>query len=148
MSIRRTAGFTLLHMLVVMPLLGVFLLVATQVFNHAVALTKEARLKEERTAHFDHALRQLRRDVWGAIELTAGSPQRVEMTTAGGERITWTAPDAGEAMHRTVNDAAARRFGFPTTASFRVDGPTLVLVTDEGEAVLISQVLLAKEETR
>lgn len=57
-------GFTLMHMMVAIPLLAVFMLIGSKLFISNNQLLKEAGHSEERLIHTDHALGLLREDVW------------------------------------------------------------------------------------
>jgi hypothetical protein len=82
-------------MLVVLGLLGVFAVVATRLIHTTLGLYREAGRVEDEAQWVDAAVRQLRRDVWSAGEVTLQGTQAVTVSTGGTGAVEWRVDPQG-----------------------------------------------------
>jgi hypothetical protein len=137
----------LVELMVVLGLLAVVGLIATQIF--VVNLRTSSKLAEEHQEQmqFDQATNQLRRDVWNASSLTLQGPQELQIGFPDGQTITW---HAGKLLDRTFKSEARRWDAIKTNITFELHGPIVTLVVEPtqseagGKIVLVSQAVLLK----
>lgn len=82
-------GWSLIEIVGVLSLLGVFAVLASGLFAGVARVERDSRTSQTLSTQFDHMLHRLRRDVWSATALAAPDAQRLLITT-GGETVTWT----------------------------------------------------------
>jgi hypothetical protein len=82
-------------LMVVLVLLGVFALVAVRLTSTALRVHGEAGRVQTEARLSDAALGQLRRDVWGAREVTLAGTQSVRIDADGGPQVVWGVDAAG-----------------------------------------------------
>ena len=153
----RHAGFSLIEFLVIISLLGTFMLVASQVFNQSMFLSRQARQGEEAVGQVQYAMRLLRADVWNASTIHTPADDRLVLDESGAHAVTWTIyePDIDDPMEPPVMlvrsarsaDGALdeRELVLPESMVFEVNQAGVVVRMADQEALLVSQMLLAKE---
>jgi prepilin-type N-terminal cleavage/methylation domain-containing protein len=150
-------GYTLIELMVVLSLLGTFAVTASSVFVQSVVLSRDAQRGQKAVGQIQFALRQLRADVWGATAIVVPIAGSFLLRQGDGAVITWTtyAQDDGAADDESVILIRAleqanpttrqREFTLPMPMQVTANRVGLVVRLDEDEALMVSQVLLAKE---
>ena len=87
---RQSAAFSLMEMVGAISLLAVFLLAAGRLVLQTQTIHSEAASMEWAVSRMDHALRQLRDDVWHAAELESSDQSMLSLTDGRGRLIHWT----------------------------------------------------------
>jgi prepilin-type N-terminal cleavage/methylation domain-containing protein len=145
----RARAFTILEMLVVLMLLGVFMLVSGRLFVLTFDTTRQSEKAQAQTSRFDGMVRALRADVWSSREikavdgrLTISSPQRTITWSIAADHTVMRSEDIGG----KVREARWPELGAGLTFSCR--GASVVLgvagrAEEKDEMVLVSQMQLA-----
>ena len=131
---RRAArpGFTMIAMLVVLAILGVFAVVATHLMQTTMRLYREAGSAEAHARLLGSAARQLRADAWSARRVTVAGARSVILDRGDGRSAEWQVDDAGNVL-RTPRGAAdaidppARWPDIGRRISFAWDGTSLLV---------------------
>ena len=89
----------LIEMMVTIGLLAVVAAIAAPLVGKSIRLTADAETRHNRIVSTEAMVRQLRRDVWGASQVTA-IDGGVELRRGNDEIIAWTA--SGNDVYRTV----------------------------------------------
>ena len=130
---RRRAGFTLAHVLIALPLLGLFAVVSTQLLRATWRASSEMRIAAESAARLDGALHRLRADAWGASELSAEGAAAT-IRTPDGATVVWRTDPVGGTLTRVLTpdkdrpaSAASQTVwkGLPPGIALAADGPAL-----------------------
>lgn len=125
-------AFTLIHMVVIMPMIGIFLFIASHVFITNNTLVKQSVSYEERLTRADLALNQLRTDAWLSTSaklsddgLTLNTPTKT---------ITWRLDEPTGDLERAADDSpqSTRRYE-GVSADALMHTPHGVVVTLAGE---------------
>jgi type II secretory pathway pseudopilin PulG len=131
---RRTPSnrraFTLLELLGMLALLGVFMLISGQLFLMTTKLDRSSREQADQIARADNLLRLLRRDVWSATAMQTGE-SGLQLTTSPGQTIEWNFDSQGT-LTRT---AGSQSINWKAMPSFRFDvhGPLVTVVVAAGK---------------
>ncbi|MEX0653313.1 MAG: hypothetical protein WD534_10310 [Phycisphaeraceae bacterium] len=150
---RRCHGVTMIDMLALMALLGVFMLMTGHLFTQAMTITRDGARYEQDVTQIDALVRHLRQDVWQASQLDAVDEQRLALTLGESTRVTWritreTSEMDEPATHivREITDGAdaAEPTRFVVRAPVRVAaaGPGVRLYVGEQSVTLVNQVRL------
>jgi hypothetical protein len=97
-----------MEMVIVVLLLGVFLLIFSQLFIVTFRAKSEAEKRDALLHRIDAAIGSLRADVWATRSMHADGPQ-VDLLSPDGAPITWRAASDGT-LSRTAGAAPARRW--------------------------------------
>ena len=127
----RHRAFTLMHMLVVFPLLSIFLIIGSKLFISNTQLLKQSAVAQERLTRTDSAVHHLRLDTWHSVVVTMG-PNRLVLQQAEA-KITWQILPGG-ALQRTVNDReeASKHFADIKASIFKKHSlAVLIVINDE-----------------
>lgn len=130
----RQRGMTLMHMLVAMPLIAVFLVIASKLFITNNTMLKVSVADQERLGRTDIAVHQLRRDAWTADQATV-EDDRLSLRH-GPATTLWRLEDDGM-LTRTAPEAdehanPVRRYeGLGTVTFERVPGGVVLILDDE-----------------
>ncbi len=142
----RRRAFTLIELLAAMILLAVFALIAGRLFQATFRLAQTSTQTQEAMATFDVAVATMRRDVWSAQSVRAeGNALMI------GESVAWKI--SGNDLSRVEADRTSH-WPIPSNATFRADGPAIVLAVPEsktaqaGDVRMISQMQLLNELTK
>ncbi|MDQ3440400.1 MAG: hypothetical protein M3478_08645 [Planctomycetota bacterium] len=147
---RRRRGVMLLEMLITIGVIAIFLVVAGKLFTTTLRLTHASQSAAKDIAIFESCVAALRRDVWGAAEMTAPAEGGVLIKRGDGASVTWSAEGDGALVRRGVDETSAevaRRWpGMAAKVSLHPDAAGLVVraAGDDDELRLISQVLVAR----
>ena len=117
-------GFTLMHMMVALPLLAVFLLIGSKLFISNNQLLKEAGRSEERLIHTDHALSLLREDVWRSTGVQANDQTLILQQED--QTIRWTFDQEGSLLRVSPSGETSHRFRNIGAAGFEREGLAVV----------------------
>jgi type II secretory pathway pseudopilin PulG len=144
---RAALGFTISELLIAIGILGIFGLVATQVFYSSFRVSRTTAEKQDAAGSFDSAVSVLRSDVWTAPEIAAPDPGTAKLG-----KVTWTIKDT--TLTRDTGDGARpRTWPMPKGTSFAADGASLVLrvpaATGErgGDVRMVSEPLVLQRLT-
>lgn len=138
-------GVMLLEMLITIGLLAIFLVLAGKLFATTLRLTHAWSAAAREVAAYESCVAALRRDVWGAVDVTApagGGGMRI--TRGEGTPITWSAEQDG-ALVRQEGAAVQRWPGLGAKVALHPDPDGMRLRAGEDELRLTSQVLLARK---
>jgi len=126
----KSRGFTLIEVLSVVLLLGVFTLISSQVFIACLRVPVDTARTGAAVTRFDAAVHLLGRDVWGGSALRVVDPHTVVIDRSNAPAITWRLEDGGTLV-RSMPDGlplSVRRWpGMPASLSFKVEAAVLVL---------------------
>lgn len=149
----RHRGFTLAAMLIVLGLLGVFGLIATEVSRSSLQASRLAQESQTRAIRFDGLIAQLRQDAWNARSISV-TPAAATLEQGGGGQVTWHWPDAQTLVRRFVPPAGPPSqqtwANLEAKLTFQARGPALRIAVQDGPMnrqdtlVLPSQILLAQ----
>jgi len=89
---RQARGYSLLEMVVLISLMGVFLILGSELWRAATVTTRNAKQVESEGLRLDMVLDRLRRDVWAATHVHADAG-RCQLHLSDGRRITWRVAD-------------------------------------------------------
>lgn len=97
----RHSGFTLIEMIVLTTLAGVFMLLASQAFMQTKRVMVQTQVSGQQASRWDGVVRHLRRDAWrcSAIDQDA-SRGDIVLSQPDGRAITWTWPDNDQPIRR------------------------------------------------
>lgn len=109
MSSKRTErGYTLLEMVVLISLLGVFLLVGSELWRVTTLTTRNARQVETDAVRIEMVLDRLRRDAWSAQRVESHADGcRLQM--ADGREIEWRVTDGVQLVRSVRAEGAAEQ---------------------------------------
>jgi hypothetical protein len=150
---RWVSGYTITEVVGAVLMLGVFLLISTQIFHSGVKLAHDAQVRSSEIARLEGVTATMRADVWDAQEMTSKDGSEVVIRQAGDQQVTWRIESGS--VRRTLslkeNAPQERRWqGVGTKLSFAIEGPVLIF-RDSGappgsvnERRLVSQVRLAE----
>ncbi|MEX2388336.1 MAG: hypothetical protein WD534_10675 [Phycisphaeraceae bacterium] len=152
-SIRHCRGATLIDMLALMALLGVFMLMTGHLFTQAMTLTRDGARYEHDVTQIDALVRHLRQDVWQASAFDAVDEHALELTLDEPTRITWRitreTSEMGERATHIVREVAggadaAEPMRLKVRAPVRVEaeGAGVRLHVGEQAVTLVSQARL------
>ena len=114
-------AFTIAELLFAIGILGIFGLLATQVFYGSFRVSRATAQQQDAAGSFDSAVSVLRSDVWTAPEIAAPDPATVKLG-----KVTWTIKD--DTLTRDAgDDSRPRTWPMPKGTSFAADGAALVL---------------------
>jgi type II secretory pathway pseudopilin PulG len=134
-------GFVLLAMLLVLVLLGIFGLVASEVFLSSMKWIQRSEASQTQAARFESLVRRLRADAWGAAEVQVVSASEVKLGN-----IVWKIIPDGSLNRSSSKDGAQHWPPLNAALAFASAPRGLALrVSEKGnqeELVLPSQVLL------
>lgn len=122
---RHPSAFALIELLAVVLLLAGFAVIFADVFSVTILAQRSAVRSEELSNQFDSAMATLRRDVWNARTFR-GSPDSLELTLAGDQRIVWSQTSAG-ALTRSAPGEPDRTWRNAPPVRFTFRGPVLTL---------------------
>jgi type II secretory pathway pseudopilin PulG len=131
------AGFTLLHVVIALPLLMIFLILGSKLFITNQGMLSAAAQAEEQLNRTDAALHTLRSDVWTASSATL-SPTALSLDGVSGS-TRWSIDDAGT-LTRTdpSSDVLPIVFNGVAAQSFEAQpGVIIVRLADETYVVPI-----------
>ncbi len=141
----RRQGMSLIELMVVLVLMGMFAALANPVLRWSIR-TLATPPPTAAATRLDNAIGAMRRDVWGAAALAAPSAHELTVTALDGHSITWHV-GPGNVLRRDDHpwdvafpdgslavDGAAVRLTFPAGSNFRGGGITLA-----SEAMLIGR---------
>ena len=149
---RRRHGMMLVEMLITIGVIALFLVLAGKLFTTTLRLTHASQRVAKDVALIDSCVAALRRDAWGAAEMTAIAGGGVRITQGDGAIFLWSADHDGALVRRTEGTSASdsRRWpGLGTTVTLQPDagggggGGVLTVRAGEVELRLLSQVALA-----
>lgn len=136
----RTAGFSLIEVVLVLTLLTIFAGVATKLFVGSFVIKKDALHAGQSIAQNDATIRRLRTDVWGASAIRSDGPDQATIEMHDGSGVRWelhvtTIDDETQAhLIRTEIRDGVETPGDPLWAplgiGFEADGPGLLLTTE------------------
>lgn len=142
---RPRRGFLLVEMLIAIGMIGIFIIVSGKLFSTTLRLTHASQAATAGAATFESSARALRRDVWGAAEITVLPGGGVIIRQGDGASISWRAEDDGALVRRdeAAHPSVQRWPEMGTKVTLQPDRAGLVVRTGEGEMLLVSQVLLS-----
>jgi type II secretory pathway pseudopilin PulG len=118
---RAALGFTISELLIAIGILGIFGLVATQLFYSSFRVSHATAAQQDAAGSFDSAVSVLRSDVWTAPEIAAPDARTAKLG-----KVTWTIKET--TLTRDTGDGARpRTWPMPKGTSFAADGAALVL---------------------
>ncbi|MEM6259496.1 MAG: hypothetical protein AAGI37_14525 [Planctomycetota bacterium] len=123
-------GFTLMHMLVALPLLSVFLFIGSKLFITNNQLFREADNAEQRLIHTEQALKMLYTDIW----LSAGlqlKDNRLTVKQSGGD-IRWEIDRSGGLTRIGLNGKTRHNFNGIGTTAIEIRNNAVSLVLRQG----------------
>ena len=88
-ALQHARGFSLLDMLVVIALLGVFAMIANGLFMGTFRVVGESKETMKQMSRFDEAVRLLNEDVQSAASITVEHPGRVVLVITGINQVVW-----------------------------------------------------------
>jgi type II secretory pathway component PulJ len=105
---RRTAGFMLVNMLIVIALMGAFAVVADRVFRLSLQTSSKVAREQEESIRLEQAINTLRADVWGARTLETAGTSGLRITDGGGRAVRWETQNDGEVVRSQGEDPPQR----------------------------------------
>jgi len=135
-------GYTLIHMVMALSLLGVFVLISSRLFVGTLETTQQAQRQHRRVFLSERVAHQLRRDAWRAQSIAAAAPTKVTLQTPR-QRITWQTLE-DKALRRTVvthgtSRKDKQRFDLKADLRFESDGPLLRVRSSDQTVSMLSQ---------
>lgn len=122
---RPRQGFTLMHMMVAIPLLATFLYIGSKLFITNNQLLAEAERADNRAIQTDYALGLLRKDVWLSTSMQVDE-QRLTINQDD-TQVQWVVDEQGS-LTRTAGTGQARQtFADVEAARFDVRYSALVV---------------------
>ncbi len=142
----RPRGFLLVEMLITIGMIGIFIVVSGKLFATTLRLTHASHVAAGGVATFESSVRTLRRDVWGAAEITALPKGGMLIRQGDGASIIWTAEDDGALVRRDEALPPARRRwpGLGAKLTLHPHSGGLVVRAGDEEMLLVSQMLVAQ----
>ena len=137
---RRSGGFMLVQMLIVLGLMGAFVVVADRVYRLSITTSVKAAREQEDLIRLEQAMSALRADVWHATKLETPDP-----TTLRIGDVTWDSLDGGELL-RTQGDE--QREWSELGLKFERQGSLVVVRRGGAEVALLRQAPTIKEGVR
>lgn len=133
---RRAHGFTLLQMVIVLPLLGVFMVAGSQLFIINNTLMKETTAAQERLGRADAAVHRLRLDVMTLSNHPVDGDRALLFEVPGVGEVYWRVDDNGDLTRSVVSgeqaDTPQRRYTELGTVRFdRAAGSVVLWIGDE-----------------
>lgn len=95
----RNLGAALMELMVVLILLGVFMVISGQVFNSILHVTAESHDAPRPDREQESLIKQLRGDVWGAMEARVPNEGSLVLRYAGDKTVIWERSE-GERFRR------------------------------------------------
>lgn len=144
---KRSGGFTLLEIIVVIGLVAVVGLVSTQVFVATLRVWKTSAREQATQSRFDLAVGQLRRDVWSASAIESPNPASLEIQNPAG-LIHWTADPQHGLRRSSDRPEDLRQWPELGRMKFKAEGPMLNIRLEPtheeagGQMVLVSQSMM------
>ena len=94
-------GLMLVEMLIVIGILAAFILVAGKLFTTTLRMTQTSHESSADVAAYESFARVIRRDAWGAAEVSALPQGGIAIKRGDGVVINWLADDGGAVVRRT-----------------------------------------------
>ncbi len=141
----RQRAFSLIELVILLALLGVFMLVGSRLFAHSMGLSRDAAAHERTVARVDHLLRELRRDVWSARSIDIDEDQTVRLEQPGDGSVRWSVQTTDDGATVQRNDERAITIPAPLTFEAVDGGDALRVTIGRQPAVLVSQQRLMTE---
>ena len=141
------AGFSLLEMLITIGLVAIFIVLAGKLFTTTLRLTRTSNDAARTVSAYEASVAALRRDAWGATEVTAlpeGGGVRVARGDA--EAVTWSSDGEG-ALVRREGQSVQRWPEVGAKLTLHPDDAGVLVRGDEDELRLASEVLLLRKGT-
>ena len=138
-------AFVIWEMMMVIGLLSVVGLMASQLFRAASNASLNAAVQQEKEMRFEQMLRQLRSDVWTASSFKLLNDRSIQLQTSDSHTIEWSVDGS---ISRKGLPAEQRQWdAIGAQLHFQTRGPSLILEVDAkdqppGELVLVSQHVL------
>jgi len=142
----RPGAYSLIELVMVLGLMGVFGLVAAHLWADTFALYSQYGIAQKRVCAYESALRQMRIDTWSASAIQLSDAGQAQLALPGRRSVTWRIDKTG-ALLREVNSAAAGHWDdVAGKLRFGRDGPCLLLMESGEDPALAtrlpSQVLI------
>lgn len=102
MTVARHRGFTLLHVLVAMPLIVVFMVFGTRLFLSNTKMLQQTADDRERLARTDMVLHRLRLDAWLSLQVTVDGRRLI--LEQPNDRVTWQIDEQGGLTRSVAGD--------------------------------------------
>lgn len=144
---RRRTGYSLIEMVVVIMLLGVFMVMASRLFMQCFSINNEAIRAGDAIVQTERIVHLLRADVWGASSLQCDDRDEVMIEMSDGSTVRWalgvtTDDDQTQTeLTRTVNQDGHVETGNPmpldAPLAFHTDGHDLYLTSQTDTLRLI-----------
>lgn len=135
----RTAGYSLMELMLVLTLLTIFAGIANKLFVGSFFIKSDALHASQSIAQNDATISRLRTDVWGASAIRSDAPDQATIQMHDGSGVQWklhvTTIDDETQTHliRTEIRDGVETPGDPLWAppdiGFGADGPDLLLTT-------------------
>ncbi|MFI5377859.1 MAG: prepilin-type N-terminal cleavage/methylation domain-containing protein [Tepidisphaerales bacterium] len=146
---RHRHGFTLLSLLIALVLLGVFALVAGEVFNNTMRAVRTSADIHNQLNSFEGLLARLREDAWAARSVQVENPQTAVLVDSAAQKIVWSIAGTGE-FTRTAGADVCRwnKFDVPLVFAAHPSGLLLQQGTRADESIILQSQFLAMERSR
>lgn len=151
----RTAGYSLIEMVLVLTLLAVFAGVANKLFMSSLIVKRDARHAGDDLVRTDCLIRLIRSDMWGASAIHSESPDRVTIEWPDGSAVLWElSATAFEDKAETLiirteliegEEMPGNPLFAPPDLAFRADGTELYLTAGSSTVRLTSMFNLLGE---
>jgi type II secretory pathway pseudopilin PulG len=150
-SRRQPRGFTMVEMLFLLIMLGVFALAASKLFYVNITAARKTAEAQNAIASFEAGLSAMRADVWNAREIAEPGSNVIEVTTPK-LTVMWTIE--GDQLVRQEDTGDVRKWTAPPGLTIAAAKSRVVVRSPAGresrggEAWLASRNLLTKEMSR
>lgn len=108
-------GFTIWEVLIVIGMLPIFMLVATQLYRAIVITADTSQRVMGARATFDAATAQMHRDLFDASGFTQDNPKQISIAERNGQKVQWRLEDGN--LVRIASDRRA----FGVTHGLRIN---------------------------
>ncbi len=143
------SGFTMMLMLITLVLLGIFALIAGEVFNNSMRAIRTSSEIHNQLNSFEGLLASLREDAWSARSVRVEDPHKVILTGPARQEITWTIATTGEFVRTAGTDVCRwRKLDVPLNFAAHPAGLLLQQGTNPQEAIVLQSQFLAVERSR
>lgn len=151
---QRVGGFTLMEIMTVISLYGVFMLMASQLFVTNTHLLRGAHEAQDAILRFERIVEQMRRDVWSATDLQIQDEHTLILRATGQPAVTWRMVTDEQTLLRDSQSKGLYRYRYlGAVVSFARDGEAVLVTVDDGtdtssnQLRLISQMIQSRSHT-
>ena len=116
-KLRSHRGFMLIEMMIVLSLLAIFAVAATQLMVLCIRVPKQVGQKRDQIVRFDLAMGRLRQDIWRANSLRCIDAHTLQIQSPGDQDVSWEARN-GQISRSAGHSSTKERWSLGADVSF------------------------------